>query len=103
MRFSIDVGGELELKLFQAALLYRNSRGNRYMATVHNVIQSETGGAPSLGPGQLLSMAGLRELARQLGTGCPIEFLPERSGPNARYAGVVDTGSKADYVFPREI
>ena len=26
MRFSIDVGGELELKLYQAALLYRNSR-----------------------------------------------------------------------------
>ncbi len=77
MRFSIDVGGELELKLFQAALLYRNSRGNRHMATVHNIIQSETGGAPSLGPGQLLSMAGVRELASQLGTGCPVEFLPD--------------------------
>ena len=77
MRFSIDVGGELELKLFQAALLYRNSRGNRHMATVHNVIQSEAGGAPSLGPGQLLSMAALRELTKLLGTGCPVEVLPQ--------------------------
>jgi hypothetical protein len=34
MRFSIDVGSELELKLFQAVLLYRNDHGNRFMATV---------------------------------------------------------------------
>ena len=77
MRFSIDVGGELELKLFQAALLYRNSGGNRHMATVHNIIQCEAGGVPSLGPGQLLSMAGLRELTKLLGTGCPVEVLPQ--------------------------
>ena len=78
MRFSIDVGGELELKLFQAALLYRNSRGNRHMTTVHNIIQSEAGGAPSLGPGQLLSMAALRELTKLLGTGCAVEVLPQQ-------------------------
>ena len=29
MRFSIDVGSELELKLYQAVLLYRNDHGNR--------------------------------------------------------------------------
>ena len=33
MRFSIDVGSELELKLYQAVLLYKNDHGNRYMAT----------------------------------------------------------------------
>jgi PRTRC genetic system protein B len=47
------------------------------MATIHNVNQHVNGGVPSLGPGQLLSVAGLRELTKQLGTGCPVEFLPE--------------------------
>jgi PRTRC genetic system protein B len=77
MRFSIDVGMELELKLYQAVLLYRNDQGNRLMATVHGVIQKETAGTPLLGSGQLLSTAALRELTRQLGTSCPAEFLPE--------------------------
>src|SRR5271166_3716299 len=77
MRFSIDVGSELELKLYQAVLLYRNDHGNRFMATVHGVVQKETEGPPMLGAGQLLSTASLRELARQLGTGCSVEFLPD--------------------------
>ena len=77
MRFSIDVGSELELKLYQAVLLYRNDHGNRFMATVHGVVQKETDGTPLLGSGQLLSTAALRELAEQLGTSCPAEFLPE--------------------------
>ena len=77
MRFSIDVGSELELKLYQAVLLYRNDHGNRFMATVHGVVQKETDGTPLLGSGQLLSTAALRELAKQLGTSCPAEFLPE--------------------------
>ena len=77
MRFSIDVGSELELKLYQAVLLYRNDHGNRFMATVHGVVQKEADGTPLLGSGQLLSTAGLRELTKQLGTGCPAEFLPE--------------------------
>src|SRR5271157_1203729 len=77
MRFSIDVGSELELKLYQAVLLYRNDHGNRFMATVHGVVQKETDGIPLLGPGQLLSTAALRELTKQLGTSCPAEFLPE--------------------------
>jgi PRTRC genetic system protein B len=76
MRFSIDVGSELELKLYQAVLLYRNDHGNRFMATVHGVVQKKTDGAPLLGAGQLLSTASLRELASQLGTGCPVESLP---------------------------
>src|SRR5512142_1304523 len=78
MRFSIDVGGELELKLHQAILLYRNEQASRFMATVHGIAQSESGGAPVLGAGQLMTTAVLRELARTLGTACPAEFLPEQ-------------------------
>jgi PRTRC genetic system protein B len=77
MRFSIDVGSELELKLYQAILLYRNDHGNRVMATVHGVVQKEADGTPLLGAGQLLSTAALRELTRQLGTSCPAEYLPD--------------------------
>jgi PRTRC genetic system protein B len=78
MRFGIDVGGELELKLHQAVLLYRNERGNRHMATVHNIMQSQGGGAPLLGAGQLLTTAVLRELAGELGATCRVEVLPEQ-------------------------
>jgi hypothetical protein len=49
MRFSIDVGSELELKLYQAVLLYKNDHGNRYMATVHGVVQQNGDGSPILG------------------------------------------------------
>lgn len=77
MRFSIDVGSELELKLYQAVLLYRNDHGNRLMATVHGVVQKASDGTPLLGSGQLLSTAALREMTKQLGTSCPAEFLPE--------------------------
>lgn len=76
MRFSIDVGSELELKLHQALLLYRNDHGNRFMATLHGVVQTGKSGLPMLGAGQLLSTAALREMTRQLGTSCPLEFLP---------------------------
>jgi PRTRC genetic system protein B len=78
MRFNIDVGSELELKLYQAVLLYRNDHGNRFMATVHGVVQKEPDGTPLLGSGQLLSTATLRELTKQLGTSCPAEFLPDQ-------------------------
>jgi hypothetical protein len=77
MRFGIDVGGELELKLHQAVLVYRNEQGSRHMATVHNVIQGQSDGAPLLGAGQLLTTAVLRELTWALRTACPIEVLPE--------------------------
>lgn len=78
MRFSIDVGGELELKLHQAVLLYCNEQGSRHMATVHRIVQSEGDGAPVVGAGQLMTTGVLRELGRALGTGCPAEFLPEQ-------------------------
>ena len=77
MRFGIDVGGELELKLHQAVLVYRNEQRSRHMATVHNVMQGQSDGAPLLGAGQLLTTAVLRELTWALRTACPIEVLPE--------------------------
>ncbi len=77
MRFSIDVGSELHLKLYQAVLLYRNDHGNRVMATVHGVVQTDTNTAPALGAGHLLSTAALRELTKQLGTSSQAEYLPD--------------------------
>ena len=77
MRFGIDVGSELELKLHQAVLLYRNDHGNRFMATVHGVVQTDTNGAPGLSAGQLLSTAALRELTKQLGASSQAEYLPD--------------------------
>jgi PRTRC genetic system protein B len=78
MRFSIDVGGELELRLQQAILLYQNDHSSRSMATVHTVTHNALEGPPTLGAGQLLTTGMLRELARTLGTACPAEFLPEQ-------------------------
>src|SRR5271165_3881099 len=75
MRFSIDVGSELELKLYQAVLLYKSDHGNRHMATVHGVVQKETDGTPLLGLGQLLSTAALRELTKQLGVSQYLQIL----------------------------
>lgn len=77
MRFGIDVGGELELKLHQAVLVYRNEQRSRHMATVHNVMPGQSDGAPLLGAGQLLTTGALRELTWALRTACPIEVLPE--------------------------
>jgi len=77
MRFGIDVGSELELKLYQAVLLYRNDHGNRVMATVHGVVRTLTNCPPALGAGQLLSTAALRELTKQLGARSQAEYLPE--------------------------
>jgi PRTRC genetic system protein B len=77
MRFGIDVGSELELRLYQAVLLYRNDHANRVMATVHGVMQTDTDGAPGLGAGQLLTTAALRELTKQLGASSQAEYLPD--------------------------
>jgi hypothetical protein len=80
MRFSIDVGSELELKLYQAVLLYKNDHGNRYMATVHSVVQQNGDGSPVLGAGQLLSTASLRELAPTDGDWMPGEVFARPGG-----------------------
>jgi len=78
MRFSIDVGSELELKLYQAVLLYKNDHGNRHMATVHGVVQQNGDGSPVLGAGQLLSTTSLRELLERVSK-IPPERDPEAS------------------------
>ncbi len=84
MRFSIDVGSELELKLYQAVLLYKNDHGNRHMATVHAVVQQNGDGNLMLGAGQLLGTASLRELARQLGPVAPWSSCRTRSSREPR-------------------
>lgn len=76
MQFGIAVGGELEMKLDQAILLYR-SDGYRHMATVHSVVQKAPDGAPVLGAGALLTTATLRKLSRELGTSSVVEVLPD--------------------------
>ena len=104
MRFSIDVGSELELKLYQAVLLYRNDHGNRHMATVHGVVQQNADGSPVLGAGQLLSTASLRELAQAAGdrlSGGVLAGSGRRANPGL--TGMVDAGSGAANVLPRRI
>jgi|ERR1035441_9870396 hypothetical protein len=104
MRFSIDVGSELELKLHQAVLFYRNDHGNRYMASVHGVAQQNADGSPVLGAGQLLSTASLRELAPAAWDRLSGGVLAGTGGcANPGTAGVVDTGGGAANVFPRRI
>ena len=84
MRFSINVGSELELKLYRAILLYRNDHGNRVLATVHGVVQKETDGAPLLGAGQLLTTPALGELTKQLGRVAQQNFCPKCRRANSR-------------------
>jgi hypothetical protein len=103
MRFSIDVGSELELKLYQAVLLYKNDHGNRHMATVHGVVQQNGDGSPVLGAGQLLSTAACGSwpaAGDRLPGGVPAG--PRRRA-NSGLAGVVDAGGGAANVLPRWI
>jgi hypothetical protein len=53
-----------------------------------HVVQTDKAGVPTLGAGQLLSTAALREMTRQLGTSCTAEFLPNHVVARTR---VVDT------------
>ena len=104
MRFSIDVGSELELKLYQALLLYKNDHGNRHMATVHGVVQTKRRWKSRSWCRTTAQYGSLRELARQLGTGCPVEFLPDDGRrANPRPAGMVDAGGGAANVLPSRI
>jgi hypothetical protein len=102
MRFSINVGSELELKLYQAILLYWNDHGNRVLATVHGVVQKETDAAPLLGAGQLLTTPALGELTKQLGTSCPVEFLPENVvARTPELSAGLGAGRNTAHVLPR--
>ena len=104
MRFSIDVGSELELKLYQAVLLYKNDHGNRHMATVHGVVQQNGDGSP----------ASWRRTTAQYGEPAGVgpaagDRLPGGvlAGPGRRAnsgpAGMVDAGGGAANVLPRRI
>ena len=103
MRFSIDVGSELELKLYQAVLLYKNDHGNRHMATVHSVVQQHSDGccpAPRSGD-QYGKPAGVGQAAwDRLPGGVPAR--PSRRA-NSGPAGMVDTGGGTANVLPRGI
>ena len=104
MRFSIDVGSELELKLYQAVLLYKNDHGNRHMATVHGVVQqnsrwkSRSWGRTTA---QYSQLAGVGPAAGdRLSGGVPAG--PRRRA-NSGPAGMVDAGGGAANVLPRRI
>ena len=84
MRFGIDVGSELELKLYQAVLLYRNDHGNRVMATVHGLAQADTGGAPALGAGQLLGTAPCESSRSNWARAAKLSTCPRTSSPARR-------------------
>ena len=104
MRFSIDVGSELELKLYQAVLLYRNDHGNRYMATVHGVVQQRrrwNSTSWSRTTAQYGQPAGAGETAGdQLSGGVPART---RRRSDSGAAGMVDAGGGAAHVLPRRI
>ena len=77
MRFGIDVGSELELKLYQArpAVPKRPRQPSYGHGTRRTANRNQH--ALALGAGQLFSTAALRELAKQLGTSTQAEYLPE--------------------------
>lgn len=75
MNAEIHLGGESAFTLRSAVLIY--SDGRQLFATRHDPQPSDVG-APTLGPGQLVTTAFLKELATGLGASVPAEVLPER-------------------------
>ena len=65
MRFGIDVGSELELKLSQAVLLYRNDDADRLRTTVPGVVQTDGNGVPTLGAGRFPFHTSARRFRRR--------------------------------------
>lgn len=74
MEAQIRVGASRDFKLKHALLIYGD--GSAAFATLHDVVAQKEG-APYLGPGQSLTTAFLRSLARGLGARVSPEFLPE--------------------------
>jgi PRTRC genetic system protein B len=70
----IRVGASRDFKLKHAVLIYGD--GSAAFATLHDVVAQKEG-APYLGPGQSLTTAFLRTLARGLGARVAPEILPE--------------------------
>ena len=74
MEAQIRIGSRRSFTLKQALLIYRDD--SAAFATVHEV-RGEKDQAPYLGPGQALTTAFLRTLARGLGSRIMPEILPE--------------------------
>ena len=74
MEAQIRIGSRRSFRLRQALLIYRDDAA--VFATLHEV-RGEKNQAPYLGPGQALSTAFLRTLARGLGSRIMPEILPE--------------------------
>ena len=74
MEAQIRIGSRLSFTLKQAVLIYRDDTAA--FATLHEV-QREKNHAPYLGPGQPLTTAFLRNLARGLGSRVMPEILPD--------------------------
>lgn len=74
MQTSINLGGEAAFELQHGLLVYGD--GRRSFATLHDVVDGPTRGAPVLGPGRPIGSAFLKTLAKQLGESLPVEVLP---------------------------
>jgi PRTRC genetic system protein B len=75
MRFSVSLSSDYEVRLHAALLLYSGQR--QKFATLHDVVENPSGGAPILGPAQPLTTAFLRELCESLGRKVRPEILPD--------------------------
>jgi PRTRC genetic system protein B len=75
VRAYVNIGANQEFKLSEALLVYRSGGGGAF-ASLHQVKQAENG-APFLAPGEALTTAFLRTLARGLGVQVKPEIFPD--------------------------
>lgn len=75
MHTSVHLSDDERFVLAHAVLVY--SSGARAFATVHEPLDAPDGGAPLLGPGQLVTRSALTQLTARLGLAAPLEVLPE--------------------------
>src|SRR6266699_882679 len=75
MRAYVDIGASREFRLSEAVLVYRGG-GEGAFASLHQVKQAEDG-VPYLAPGELLTTAFVRALARGLGARVAPEIFPD--------------------------
>ncbi len=75
MRAYVNIGANCEFKLSEAVLVYRGG-GEGAFASLHQVKQDQNG-CPYLAPGEPVSTAFVRKLARGLGTQLDPEVFPD--------------------------
>ena len=75
MQAYVGIGANCEFKLSEAVLVYRAGGGGAF-ASLHRVKQAD-GGVPYLAPGEPLTTAFVRTLARGLGSQVKPEILPD--------------------------